>query len=160
MAGNLKNIDSVTIEVSKETEPQRLDSFLASHPDLDLTRNRVQKLIADSHILVNGKPASKKYTIQRGDTISLSVPPPLPREAIAQNIPLDIVYEDEYLIVVNKPSGLVTHPGAGNRTGTLVNALMFRFGSLAAGSAVDRPGIVHRLDKNTSGLLVVARTDA
>lgn len=159
MTGNSESVTSVTVQVEDDTVSQRLDRFLALHPDINLTRNRIQRLIADDLILVNGKSVSKKYPVQAGDTISLSIPAPPSRKAIAQDIPLDVVYEDEYLIVVNKPSELVTHPGAGNRTGTLVNALMFRFGVLATGSADDRPGIIHRLDKNTSGLLVVARTD-
>ena len=153
------NIVTVTIEVAENEPPHRLDRYLASHPDLDLTRSRVQRLIADELVIIDEKPASKKYSVRPGDVVSLTIPPLPVREAIAEDIPLDVVYEDDHLIVVNKPSGLVTHPGAGNRTGTLVNALMFRYGSLATGSAADRPGVVHRLDKNTSGLLIVARTD-
>ncbi|MBU8932844.1 MAG: RluA family pseudouridine synthase [candidate division Zixibacteria bacterium] len=153
------NSVAVTIEVAEEELPQRLDRFLASHPDLDLTRSRVQRLIAEGLVEVNGQPALKKYSVRPGDELSLTIPPLPPREAVAEEIPLDVIFEDDHLIVVNKPSGLVTHPGVGNRTGTLVNALMFRYGSLATGSTADRPGVVHRLDKNTSGLLIVARTD-
>ncbi len=151
--------NEIRIIVSEDDEPERLDKYLSSHDDLNLTRSRIQKLISQELIRVNETVTSNKYSIKSGDAIEIKIPTPPPSKVIPENIPLEIIYEDQYLVVVNKPAGLVTHPGAGNRTGTLVNALLYKYGSLASGSASDRPGIVHRLDKNTSGLLVVARTD-
>ena len=150
---------AITITVPDSTTGERLDRYLAEHPDLDLTRSRLVKLITDRLVTVNGHPQSKNYRVTGGDVIALDIPPPARRDVTPENIPLDVVYEDNHLAVINKPAGLVTHPGAGNYTGTLVNAIMYRFENLAHGSATDRPGIVHRLDKNTSGLLVVARND-
>lgn len=149
----------VSITIPEDITPERLDKYLSSYDDLKLTRSRIQKLISEELITVNGKAASKKYPINSGDVIEIKIPTSPPSKLKPENIPLDIIYEDQYLVVVNKPAGLVTHPGVGNRTGTLVNALLNQYGSLASGSESDRPGIVHRLDKNTSGLLVVARTD-
>jgi len=160
MIDETKNIEKeIRITIPEDTAPERLDKYLSSHDELKLTRNRIQKLIADNFILVNGNVPSKKYSVCCGDIVEIKIPTPPPSKVNPENIPLDIIYEDQYLVVVNKPAGLVTHPGAGNRTGTLVNALLHKYSSLASGSDSDRPGIVHRLDKNTSGLLVVARTD-
>ncbi len=139
--------------------PQRIDRYLASHSDLDLTRSRIQKLFENGLITVDGKVASKKYKVSGGEIIRLDIPP-LPRMDLeGEPISLDFVYEDDHLVVVNKPPGMVTHPAAGNYSGTLVNALIYHLGRLPSTGPHDRPGIVHRLDKNTSGLLVVARTD-
>lgn len=151
--------DPVEIRVEPAAEPQRLDAYLGHHPQLHLTRNKAQKLIESGLVLVNGRTVTKKTTVMPGDTITVSVPPPEPTAIKAEKIKLDIVYQDDYLAVINKPPGMVTHPGAGNYTGTLVNALIYHFRTLSKGSAPDRPGIVHRLDKDTSGLLVVARDD-
>ena len=108
----------------------------------------------------NEKPVDKKYKLSAGDVVVLQVPDPVPYEAKAENIPLDIVYEDDYLLVVNKPKGMVVHPAAGNYDGTLVNALLYHCGdSLSGINGVLRPGIVHRIDKDTSGLLIVAKND-
>ena len=152
---------SITVEivVGAGQPSQRLDTFLAASPEAELTRNRAQKLIEAGLVLVNGEQVVKKYQLRQGDTILVTIPPPEQSELVAEDIPLDIVYEDDHLAVVNKPAGMVTHPGAGNFTGTLVNAMLHHFQTLASGSAPDRPGIVHRLDKNTSGLLVVARDE-
>jgi 23S rRNA pseudouridine1911/1915/1917 synthase len=149
-------VDLVTEELDS---PRRLDRYLASHPQLSLSRNRIQKLIDDSLVQVDGVVVGKKYQLRGGERIRVTVPPSEPTEVVAQDIEVDIVYSDDHLVVVNKPAGMVTHPAAGNRQGTLVNALLHRLGSLASIGGRDRPGIVHRLDKNTSGLLVVARTD-
>lgn len=138
---------------------QRLDSYLASREDLDFTRSRILKLFESGLITLNGAPVIKKYRVRGGETVTLSIPPAEKMHLEAEPIPLDIVHEDEHLVVVNKAAGMVTHPGAGNRTGTLVNALLHHFGNLPLSGGADRPGIVHRLDKDTSGLLVVARTD-
>jgi len=160
MSDNSEKIEKeISITVPDSITPDRLDKYLASYNDLKLTRSRVQKLISDNYILVNGEVPTNKYSVNSGDVIKIKIPAPPPSKVNPENIPLEIIYEDQYLVVVNKPAGLVTHPGAGNRTGTLVNALLHQYGTLAAGSQSDRPGIVHRLDKNTSGLLVVARTD-
>jgi len=150
----------IHITVPDSAEAIRLDRYLADREDVDLTRSRIQRLIVEGMITVNGVPVAKSYDVAVGDEIVMQIPPPPPRGVVAEDIPLDIVYEDEHLAVVNKPVGMVTHPAVWNRTGTLVNAIMHRFDKLAAGSAGDRPGIVHRLDKNTSGLLIVAKTDA
>ncbi len=149
----------VRISVPVGVTPQRLDRYLGSHPDLRLSRTKVQKLIVEGHVLVNGRTVESKHLLKGEEKIEISIPPPKPSELAAEDIPLDILYEDDHLAVVNKPAGMVTHPAAGNYTGTLVNALLFHFGGLAGSPGGDRPGIVHRLDKNTSGLLVVARTD-
>ncbi len=155
----MDEIREMTIIVPESVTTERIDRFLADHPDLDLTRNRIQKLIKQREITVNGEVVPKRHEIAAGDTIAIRILPPLPRAVAAEDIPLEIVYEDEHLVIVNKKPGMVVHPAAGNRTGTLVNALVYRYGKLAGGSAMERPGIVHRLDKETSGLLVVARHD-
>ena len=138
---------------------KRLDQFAAE--ESDLTRSAVTRLIENGAVLVNGKPTEKKYRVQEGDQIEI-IPPALHNaEAIPQDIPLDIVYEDPDLIVINKPVGMVVHPAAGNPDGTLVNALLYHCGTSLSGiGGVIRPGIVHRIDKDTSGLLVVAKNDA
>lgn len=127
----------------------------------DLSRNAVQQLIDDENILVNGIVANKKYVVKKNDVITVFLPEPKELSVEAENIPLDIVYEDEHLLVVNKPKGMVVHPAAGNYNGTLVNALLYHCGdSLSGINGVIRPGIVHRIDKDTSGLLIVAKNDA
>ncbi|MFT3951370.1 MAG: RluA family pseudouridine synthase [Oscillospiraceae bacterium] len=143
-----------------EDEASRLDRWLAEQ-DTGLTRSAAQKLIEDGAVSVNGKPAAKNYRLKTGDEVVLVIPQAKPLEAVAQNIPLEIVYQDSELLVVNKPKGMVVHPAAGNPDGTLVNALLYHCdGQLSAINGVIRPGIVHRIDKNTSGLLIVAKTDA
>ncbi len=138
---------------------QRLDKWVAGQ-GLDLTRCAVQGLIASGHVTVNGKTIPKNYRPKADEQIVVEVPPPEEIEIIPQDIPLDIVYEDEDLLVVNKPKGMVVHPAAGNYDETLVNALMFHCkGTLSGINGVIRPGIVHRIDKNTSGLLIVAKND-
>ena len=126
----------------------------------DLSRNAVQQLIDEENILVNGAVANKKYTVKLNDIVTVALPEPKELSIDAENIPLDIVYEDEHLLVVNKPKGMVVHPAAGNYNGTLVNALLYHCGdSLSGINGVIRPGIVHRIDKDTSGLLIVAKND-
>ncbi len=153
--------DSADIElvVDGVSGHPRIDRYLAEYPGLNLTRNRIQKLIDEGQITVNGDPVNKKAPVSNGDRICITVTIPPPSDISPEDIPLDIIYEDDSLAVINKPAGLVTHPGAGNRSGTLVNALVHHYRSLAKGSAADRPGIVHRLDKDTTGLLLIARTD-
>lgn len=127
----------------------------------DLSRSSAQQLIDEGNILVNGKRANKKTVLKIGDEINITLPEPKELNVEAENIPLDIVFEDEHLLVVNKPKGMVVHPAAGNYNGTLVNALLYHCGdSLSGINGVIRPGIVHRIDKDTSGLLIVAKSDA
>lgn len=137
----------------------RLDKFI-SVSEVGLSRSAAVNLIENSGVTVNEKSVDKKYKLSVGDVVVLHIPDPVPYEAKAENIPLDIVYEDEYLLVVNKPKGMVVHPAAGNYDGTLVNALLYHCGdSLSGINGVLRPGIVHRIDKDTSGLLIVAKND-
>lgn len=137
----------------------RLDKFI-SVADVGLSRSAAVNLIDNSGVTVNEKQVDKKYKLSAGDIVVLQIPDPVPYEAKAENIPLDIVYEDDYLLVVNKPKGMVVHPAAGNYDGTLVNALLYHCGdSLSGINGVLRPGIVHRIDKDTSGLLIVAKND-
>ena len=142
------------------TAPARLDKALAEATQL--SRARVQALIAERRVEVDGAPAtSPSSKVAEGAHFSITVPPAIEAEAKPQNIPLDIAFEDEHLIVVNKPAGMVVHPAAGNPDGTLVNALLHHCaGQLSGIGGVARPGIVHRIDKDTSGLLVVAKSDA
>ena len=139
----------------------RLDQWLAARLAPDLSRSRVQALIKDGQVLVNGsRVLETKRKLSEGDTVALSMPEAAPAEPEAEDIPLSILFEDEDVIVIDKPAGLVVHPGAGNWTGTLVNALIHHCGpSLSGIGGVRRPGIVHRLDKDTSGVLVVAKND-
>lgn len=137
----------------------RIDSFVAELTEL--SRSGAQKLIESGDITVSGVPVSKKYTLKLGDEVDINIPEPEMCEAVPEDIPLNIVYEDDDIIVINKPSGMVVHPAPGNYTGTLVNALLWHCRDLLSGiGGVMRPGIVHRIDKDTSGLLVVAKNDA
>lgn len=142
-----------------ETGGARLDKYI-SDSGIDLSRSAAVSLIDSGKVLVNGEIKNKKYKLVSGDVVTVCVPDPVPYEAKAENIPLDIVYEDNCLLVVNKPKGMVVHPAAGNYDGTLVNALLYHCGdSLSGINGVLRPGIVHRIDKDTSGLLIVAKND-
>lgn len=146
--------------VPQEAAGLRLDKAITLLCE-NLSRNAVQQLLDEGNILVNGKSENKKYSVKYNDVISVTLPEPKTLSVAPENIPLDIVFEDEYLLVVNKPKGMVVHPAAGNYSGTLVNALLYHCGdSLSGINGVIRPGIVHRIDKDTSGLLVVAKTDA
>lgn len=137
----------------------RIDIALASEFP-DLTRSSVQRLLADGDILVNDGRVYKNYKLCEGDVVEIVIPVPSLTSAEPQDIPLDIIFEDDDLLVVNKPKGMVVHPAPGNPDGTLVNALMFHCGdSLSGINGVIRPGIVHRIDKDTSGLLIVAKND-
>ena len=148
----------ILLTATTEDVGMRLDQFLAQATEL--TRSATIKLIEGNSVTVNALPTSKNYRLRQNDLIELILPDPTPCEAIPQNIPLDIIYEDDDLIVVNKPVGMVVHPAAGNPDGTLVNALLYHCGSSLSGvGGVIRPGIVHRIDKDTSGLLVVAKND-
>ncbi len=145
--------------VSQEEKGKRLDTYISS-VDTDITRTSAQRLIEDGNILVNGKNAKVSYKIQENDKISVEIPEPKQIELKAQNIPIEIIYEDSDIIVVNKPKGMVVHPANGNPDGTLVNAIMaICKDSLSGIGGEIRPGIVHRIDKDTSGLLIVAKND-
>ena len=137
----------------------RTDAFLAA--ETGLTRSRIQRLMEEGLVTVNGSPAKKNGRIARGDTLELTLPETEDAEAAPENIPLDVVYEDGDIIVVNKPAGMVVHPAPGHSSGTLVNALLYHCGdSLSGIGGVNRPGIVHRIDRDTSGLICAAKNDA
>ena len=148
-----------TILIEPVQKGARLDVFLSEAEQI--TRSQAQKLIEDGDITVNGGIVAKNYKLRGGETVEIIFPEPEPSTAEPEDIPLDIVYEDRDIIVINKPSGMVVHPAPGNYTGTLVNALLYHCkDSLSGIGGVMRPGIVHRIDKDTSGLLVVAKNDA
>ena len=156
----------ITHTVTGSHAGKRLDLFIQHHEAYS-SRNRIQTLIKDGRALVNGKTEKPGYKVKAGDRVTLELPERVVREVLPENIPLKIVFEDDHMIVLNKPPGLVVHPAPGNYRGTLVNALLYHYGSLpssgkgsedAEGSARERAGIVHRLDKDTSGVMVVART--
>ncbi len=152
-------MNDYTFTCEAENVGKRIDKVL-SEQELPLTRSALQKLIESGDVLVNGKAQSKNYKLRAGDEVTLTIPEPKELEAVPQDIPVEIVYEDNSLLVVNKPKGMVVHPAAGNADGTLVNALLYHCkGRLSSINGVIRPGIVHRIDKNTSGLLMVAKTD-
>lgn len=140
-------------------ETERLDRYLAKQCE-DMSRSHIQKLLKEGHVLVNGRPAKSSYRLAEQDEISFSVPDAIVPEILPEDIPLDIVYEDQDVILVNKPKGMVVHPAAGHYSGTLVNGLMYHCkNSLSGINGVMRPGIVHRIDKDTSGLLIVCKND-
>lgn len=130
-----------------------------SHLFSDLTRSQIRKLIDEGHILVEGKPTKPSKKLNGGETVSITLLPPEPIEAKPQDIPIEVLYEDDDIVVVNKPAGISVHPGAGIKEGTLVNALLYRCKGLSGIGGKIRPGIVHRLDKDTSGVMVVAKND-
>ena len=149
----------LTFRVDEENVDSRLDSYLASRIP-NWSRSRLQRLIENDDVLVNGKTSKASYKLRNQDEIEVELVTPASEAFTPEDIPIDIVYEDESLLVVNKPAGLVVHPAASIHSGTLANALAFHFHKLPAGSAAVRPGIVHRLDRDTSGLLVVAKTES
>lgn len=151
-------MDCRTLTVPPEAAGTRLDVFLKD--SLSVTRAQCQKWLSDGRVTVNGVPAGKQARLAAGDTVDVAVPQPVSYDVRPEEIPLDIVYEDDDLLVVNKPKGMVVHPAAGHYTGTLVNALLYHCqDSLSGINGVLRPGIVHRIDKDTSGLLMVAKND-
>ncbi len=137
-------------------EEGRLDQVLVSHLP-EMSRSQVQRLIKSGAVLVNGRPSKPAYRPEPGDEIAVTMPDEIEEPVRAEPIPLDVVYEDEHLLVVNKPAGMVVHPGAGHTSGTLVNGLLARYPQIAGVGGLERAGIVHRLDKDTSGVLLVAR---
>lgn len=152
-------MDNYLFEIDNINSKIRIDKFL-SDKIKNLTRSAIVNLIENGNVTVNENSVPKNYKLKAGDKVDITVPDPVEYEAKAENIPLDIVYEDNDLIVVNKPKGMVVHPAAGNYEGTLVNALLYHCKDNLSGiNGVLRPGIVHRIDKNTSGLLIVAKND-
>ena len=153
-------MEELRFEIAEDMEDERIDKCISLLAE-ELSRSFIQKLIKEGNVLVNGKPVKGSYRVKCEDEVVFSVPESVEPDIEPENIPLDILYEDADLIVVNKPKGMVVHPAAGHYTGTLVNALMYHCGNELSGiNGVLRPGIVHRIDKDTSGLLVVAKTDA
>ncbi|HEY5883865.1 MAG TPA: RluA family pseudouridine synthase [Pyrinomonadaceae bacterium] len=148
----------VNLIVASPDEGVRLDAYLATQVE-GWSRARLQRLIDDQDVLVNGRSVKPSYKLRVGDEIEVELTPGPSSSFAPENIPLDVVYEDEHLVVVNKPAGLVVHPAAGINSGTLANALAYWFQQLPTGGGTVRPGIVHRLDKDTSGLMVVAKTE-
>ncbi len=146
-------------KIKTDCEKKRLDHFLVEVQN-DLTRSYIQKLIEENFVNVNGCPAKAKYKLKIDDIVDLTVPDPKPLEVKAEPIPLNIVYEDSSILVIDKPAGIVVHPAPGHTSGTLVNALLHHCKDLKGIGGVERPGIVHRLDKDTSGLLLVAKSDS
>lgn len=145
-------------EIDPTCEKKRLDVYL-TEAQAEVSRNFVKKLIEEGRVLVNQHPAKANYRVKCGDHVELKIPEPTPLEVVAEDIPLNIKHEDGHLIVIDKPPGMVVHPAPGHPSGTLVNALLFHCTDLKGIGGVERPGIVHRLDKDTSGLIVVAKTD-
>ncbi|HXG91906.1 MAG TPA: RluA family pseudouridine synthase [Blastocatellia bacterium] len=146
------------ITVEDEAAGVRLDSFLASLIR-EISRTRIQRAIEDGDVLVNERTVKSSYRLRAGDQIEIDLPEPPPVELTPEPIPLNIIYEDDDLIVIDKPAGMIVHPGAGIESGTLANALVYHFNELSETAGRIRPGIVHRIDKETSGLLVVAKND-
>lgn len=155
-----KLVNSVShLQLVADRAGNRLDRWLAEQMP-DLSRSRIQKLIEQGHVQINGQVcSSQKMSVQQGDCVQVTVPAAEPLDLVPEAIPLDILYEDEHLLIINKPVGLVVHPAPGHEAGTLVNALLAHCDNLAGIGGVQRPGIVHRLDKDTSGALAIAKTD-
>ncbi|MBE9126852.1 MULTISPECIES: RluA family pseudouridine synthase [unclassified Coleofasciculus] len=148
---------NINLQVQETTD--RLDRYLAQHLP-ELSRSRIQKLIEEGNVQINDTLCtSKKATVHPGDSISLTIPAAKPLDLQPETIPLDILYEDDQLLIINKPAGLVVHPAPGHESGTLVNALLAHCPNLAGIGGVQRPGIVHRLDKDTTGAIAIAKTD-
>ncbi len=152
-------MENIILTVGENGNGERLDKYIGEEVE-DISRSFAANLIKDGKIIVNIHVVDKKSKLNTGDIIEIELPEPEELDVVPENIPLDIVYEDDDLLVVNKPQGMVVHPAPGNYTGTLVNALLYHCGSsLSAINGVVRPGIVHRIDKDTSGLLVVAKNN-
>lgn len=152
--------EPITFIIEPESVGERFDRYVSAR-STDLTRSRIQVLIREGQILLNHEIARPSESLHKGDVITVRVPGAVPAAAtlIAEDIAIDVLFEDESMLVLNKPAGMVVHPGAGVPSGTLVNALLHHVGSLSVIGGIERPGIVHRLDKETSGCLVVAKCD-
>ena len=152
------SIEAQLLTINAEEAGTRLDSFLASRI-IEVSRTRIQRAIEDGDVLVNERAVKPSYRLRAGDHIEIDLPDPPPVELAPEPISLSVIHEDDDLIVVDKPAGMVVHPGAGVESGTLANALVYHFNALSETAGRTRPGIVHRIDKETSGLLVVAKND-
>ncbi|WP_221564136.1 RluA family pseudouridine synthase [Alkalihalobacillus sp. TS-13] len=152
-------MEQVHIKVTEDNKRERVDKIISTEHE-DTSRSQVQQWIKENRVKVNGESVKANYKCQDGDEIVIDIPEPVELEVVPEEMPLDIVYEDEDLLVVNKPRGMVVHPAPGHLTGTLVNGLMAHCKDLSGINGVLRPGIVHRIDKDTSGLLVVAKNDS
>ncbi len=151
--------DKFLFQISEEMEDERIDKCVSALID-SLSRSYIQKMIKEERVLVNGAPVKGSYRVKDGDEVSFELPPSVEPDIEPENIPLDILYEDPDVIIVNKPKGMVVHPAAGHYSGTLVNALMYHCGSELSGiNGVMRPGIVHRIDRDTTGSLIVCKND-
>lgn len=150
-------VDKIVLQGEKEDEGKRIDVFLAA--ELDYTRSYIKKLIVDGLVFVNGKTVKPSYKVKENDEVVVNIPEAEKIDVLPENIPLDILYEDDDIIVINKPQGMVVHPAPGNYSGTLVNALLYHCKNLSGINGILRPGIVHRLDKDTSGVMVIAKND-
>jgi len=159
MIPSTDDVEAFGFEVGAEEAGQRIDKLLADALE-DVSRSQLQDWIRDGHVLVNGAAVKPNYKTSEGDDIVVRPPEPAPTELVPENIPLDVAYEDGDVIVVNKPRGMVVHPAVGHPSGTLVNALMYHCKDLSGINGEIRPGIVHRIDKDTSGLLMAAKNDA
>lgn len=160
-ASDRESAHVMRLTVADESAGERLDRFLAAHLP-ELSRTRIQSLVDHGRITVNGAAGKRSYRVENGDAIVIEIPAPSLSAAQPESIPLEILYHDDDLAVVNKPAGMIVHPGAGAKTGTMVNALLHEFGSRGELSSIGgelRPGIVHRLDRETSGALLIARND-
>lgn len=151
-------MEEFTFVIEKEQEKERIDKAIASF-DTDWSRTQIQNFIKDGHVLVNNEAAKSNYKVKEGDVIVITPPEAIPLDIVAENLNLEIVYEDEDVVVVYKPRGMVVHPAPGHVSGTLVNGLMYQVKDLSGINGVLRPGIVHRIDKDTTGLLMVAKND-
>jgi 23S rRNA pseudouridine1911/1915/1917 synthase len=150
----------IEIIVPEENEGERCDVFLTGSIEEDFSRSYIQRLIKQGHALIDETPAKANSRLKTGQLITLIIPAPEKLALEPRDIPLPVIYEDKDIAVINKPAGLISHPGAGNSDHTLVNALLFHLDSLSSIGGVERPGIVHRLDRDTAGLMVVAKSDA
>lgn len=155
-----ESVSNWSLRVGDLSEPVRIDRYLGDAQEIPASRSKIQHALKQGRALVNGKSVKASHKLTGGEQIELTLPETAPSELIPESIPLDIVYEDEQALVVNKPAGMVTHPAIGSRSGTLVHALLGRDMALSDLYGRERAGIVHRLDKNTTGLLVVAKTEA
>ena len=152
-------MEILKLQPNQEEAGTRVDAWLAAHLE-DMTRSAAQRLLEEGKVTCGGKPLAKNYKVIGRETLEVELPDPVPVDVVPQEIPLDIVYEDGDVIVVNKPKGLVVHPAPGHPDGTLVNALMFHCGDSLSGVGGElRPGIVHRIDRDTSGLIIAAKND-
>ena len=154
-------MEELELEIPEEYEEQRIDKCISELMGEKLSRTAIQKLIKCGELTVNGREVKTSYTVKTEDLVRFVIPDPISPDIPAENIPLEYLYEDDDILIVNKPKGMVVHPAAGHYSGTLVNALMYHcHGSLSGINGVMRPGIVHRIDKDTSGSLVVCKNDA